>query len=109
MVERFESIENHAGKMSARRAYRLKRCTIFTARLGETKEALTRMPEFHSDPSSVRTVQGGLDPTKGDFDWSEIDQSRSVGAETSYVPFFTPHHAWLTCAGLIRSINTSPG
>ena len=29
-------------------------------------------------------LQGGLDPTKGDFDWSEIDQSRSVGAETSY-------------------------
>ena len=52
----------------------------------------------------VLPVQGGLDPTKGDFDWSEIDQSRSVGAETSYVPFFISLYAWLTCAQLIRSI-----
>ena len=35
------------------------------------------------------------------FDWSEIDQSRPAGAETSHVPFFTPHHAWFTCAALI--------
>ena len=53
-------------------------------------------------------LQGGLDPTKGDFDWSEIDQSRSVGAETSYVPFFTPHHAWFPCASLIRPITRAP-
>ena len=46
---------------------------------------------------------------KGDFDWSEIDQSRSVGAETSYVPFFTPLRAWFESARLFRSINTSPG
>ena len=49
-------------------------------------------------------IQGGLDPTKGDFDWSEIDQSRSVGAETSYVPFFTPLPARFESAALIRSI-----
>ena len=61
-------------------------------------------------------IQGGLDPTKGDFDWSEIDQSRSVGAETSYVPFFTPHNA---CFGALflfgrlstrtKCINLTPG
>ena len=58
MAERFESIESRSGKISARRAYRLKRCTIFTARLGETKESLRRIPEFHSDPSSVRSKRG---------------------------------------------------
>jgi hypothetical protein len=64
---------------------------------------------WNMDQEATSYSQGGLDPTKGDFDWSEIDQSGSVGAETSYVPFFTPHRAWLTCAQLIRSINTSPG
>ena len=49
-------------------------------------------------PKSVRSLAVRL----RNFDWSEIDQSRSVGAETSYVPFFTPHHAWFESAGLIR-------
>ena len=51
--------------------------------------------------STPPLVQGGLDSTKGDFDWPDVDQSSFVGAETSY--------AWFPRAYLVRSINTSPG
>ena len=46
---------------------------------------------YPSSQPHNQTREDSIQP-RGAFDWSEVNQIRSVGAETSIVPFSTPTH-----------------